>query len=112
MVIKMGTIRIGNKLYKASNVQEAVIAQQELSKLMRDKIKESKIYDTDEDKLRLEKVVASLPFIGLVGAKAILSEYKSIRRIFNLSASEFDKIKGISKQEAQQLEEFINATYR
>jgi len=78
--------------------------------------------DSKEIGLRLEKkpittkeqqefIIESLPGIGPNTAKILLSKIKSIKKIANAKSRELEKIDGIGKKRAEEIERIVNEIY-
>jgi ERCC4-type nuclease len=56
-------------------------------------------------------VVESLPTVGPVHAKALLSHFGSVSKIFNAKIDELTQAEGIGKARSQKMRQVIDAEY-
>jgi len=62
-------------------------------------------------KEQAESIVAGLPNVNIVLAKRLLEEFKTVRKIFNASRTELEKIQGIGKKTAEEIVNVLEGKY-
>ena len=65
----------------------------------------------DTEKMQLQ-IVASLPGVGPKLAMRLLSEFKSVRKVFAATAAELSAVKGISRKTSYKIKRILDAPYR
>ncbi|HIE18951.1 TPA: heavy metal resistance protein CzcA [Candidatus Bathyarchaeota archaeon] len=65
----------------------------------------------DAENMQIQ-IVASLPGVGPKLADRLLSEFKSVRRVFTATAAELSVIKGISRKTSYKIKRILDAPYR
>jgi len=65
----------------------------------------------DTEKMQIQ-IVASLPGVGPKLADRLLSEFKSVRKVFTATAAELSAVKGISRKTSYKIKSLLDAPYR
>jgi len=58
-----------------------------------------------------EKIIATLPGIGIKIARRLLKHFKNVKNVFNASEDELQKVRGIGKEVAKRIKEVIESNY-
>jgi len=64
----------------------------------------------DTEKMQLH-IVSSLPGVGPKLARRLLSEFKSVRKVFAATAAELSTVKGISRKTSYKIKRILDAPY-
>jgi len=65
----------------------------------------------DTEKMQIQ-IVASLPGVGPKLADRLLSEFKSVRKVFTATVAELSIVKGISRKTSYKIKRILDASYR
>ena len=59
-----------------------------------------------------EYIISSLPGVGIMLARPLLKEFKTIKNVVNAEQKELEKIEKIGPKKAKQINEIVNREYQ